>query len=352
MEENMSGIGFDRVIGQKLAVEHLQNALRTGHVSQAYLIHGEKGAGKKKLALSFAAALACEQPQEKDGLLEPCRQCHACRRIQSGSHPDVMLVTAERAGVTTKTKTLGVQLSRFVQADVAVKPYEAERKIYIIPEAERLTVQAQNALLKTLEEPPAYAVFILLAENLSVFLPTILSRCVTIPLHPATKEELTGYLEKQGKTSQKAAFYADLSHGNPGRCLALCEEELENYLEETIRFLERIESQNSHQIVVFSQKTAGGGKENLPQHMEDFLDFIRSWYRDILVMKSTQDAGRLIFQEHITYISNIAGQLPYESLERIQQAIDAAQKRVQSKENEAQTAELLLLGIRRILKKR
>ncbi len=352
MEENMSGIGFDRVIGQKLAVDHLQNALRSRHVSQAYLIHGEKGAGKEKLALSFAAALVCEKPQEKEGLLEPCGQCRTCRRVQSGSHPDVMLVTAERAGVTTKTKTLGVQLSRFVQADVAVKPYEAQRKIYIIPEAQRLTIQAQNALLKTLEEPPAYAVFLLLAENLSVFLPTILSRCVTIPLHPASKQQLTQYLQRQGQSTKKAAFYADLSHGNPGRCLSLCEEEMEKYLEETIRFLERIEDQNSHQIVVFAQKTAGGGKEELTRHTEDFLDFIRSWYRDVLVMKSTRDAGRLIFQEHIPYISNIAVQLPYESLEMIQQAIDTAQKRVQSKENEAQTVELLLLGIRRILKKR
>lgn len=347
----MSGIGFDRVIGQKLAVEHLQNALRTRHVSQAYLIHGEKGVGKKMLALSFAAALVCESPQERDGVLEPCGQCHACLQILSGSHPDVMMVTAERAGVTTKTRTLGVQLSRFVQADVAVKPYEAEWKIYIVPEADRLNIQAQNALLKTLEEPPAYAVFLLLAENLSVFLPTILSRCVTIPLHPSSKAALTEYLQQQGKPGQKAEFYAELSHGNPGRCMALCEEELENYLQETTRFLERLESQTSRQIVVFSQRTAGGGKEELPQHTEDFLDFIRSWYRDVLIMKSTQDAGRLIFKDHIQYISNIAVQLPYESLEKIQQAIDTAQKRVQSKENEAQTTELLLLGIRRILKK-
>lgn len=348
----MSGIGFGRVIGQKLAVEHLQNALRTGRVSQAYLIHGEKGAGKKKLALSFAAALVCEKPQDRNGLLEPCGQCHACRQVQSGSHPDVMMVTAERAGVTTKTKTLGVQLSRFVQADVAVKPYEAAWKVYIIPEAEHLSIQAQNALLKTLEEPPAYAVFLLLAGNLSLFLPTILSRCVTIPLHPASKEQLTEYLEKQGRPRQEAVFYAELSHGNPGRCLALCEDELKNYLGETVQHLERLESRNSHQIVVFSQKTAGGGKEELPSHTEDFLDFVRSWYRDVMIMKSTQDAGRLIFQEHIPYISNIAVQLSYEDLERIQQAIDTAQRRVQSKENEAQTIELLLLGIRRILKKR
>ena len=111
--------------------------------------------------------------------------CHSCVQIQAGSHPDVVLLTNERVGAATKTGTLGVALARFVQADVSVKPYYGPYKIYIIPNAENLNQQAQNALLKTLEEPPAYAVFLLLAQNTSVFLPTVLSRCVSIALHDA-----------------------------------------------------------------------------------------------------------------------------------------------------------------------
>ena len=343
-------IGFQHVIGQKLAVEHLQNALRTGRVSQAYLIHGEKGSGKLALAQAFAAALVCEHPVEQDGLLEPCGTCHSCHQMATGSHPDVILATAERAGVTTKTKTLGVQLSRFIQSDVAIKPYEGDWKIYIIPEADRLNQQAQNALLKTLEEPPAYAVFLLLTDNLSAFLPTILSRCVTLQLHPAREEELVTFLEQCGVEHSRAVLDARLSHGNPGRCTALEEEELRGYRERLEDFLERLKGANSHQIVVFAGETAGGGKEELPSHMEDLLDFGRSWYRDILVMKSTGNAASLIFQDRIKYISNIAMQLSYEGLEQIQLAFDEAARRLQSKENETQVAELLLLAIRRALR--
>ena len=118
MEGVMPKIGFEQVIGQRLAVSHLQNAVRTGRVSQAYLISGEKGAGKMKLALAFAAALLCEQPKQENGGPEPCGECHSCVQIQAGSHPDVVLLTNERAGAATKTGTLGVALARFVQADV------------------------------------------------------------------------------------------------------------------------------------------------------------------------------------------------------------------------------------------
>ena len=165
MEGVMPKIGFEQVIGQRLAVSHLQNAVRTGRVSQAYLISGEKGAGKMKLALAFAAALLCAQPKQENGGPEPCGECHSCVQIQAGSHPDVVLLTNERVGAATKTGTLGVALARFVQADVSVKPYYGPYKIYIIPNAENLNQQAQNALLKTLEEPPAYAVFLLLAQD-------------------------------------------------------------------------------------------------------------------------------------------------------------------------------------------
>ena len=233
----MPKIGFEQVIGQRLAVSHLQNAVRTGRVSQAYLISGEKGAGKMKLALAFAAALLCEQPKQENGGPEPCGECHSCVQIQAGSHPDVVLLTNERVGAATKTGTLGVALARFVQADVSVKPYYGPYKIYIIPNAENLNQQAQNALLKTLEEPPAYAVFLLLAQNTSVFLPTVLSRCVSIALHPAPEKDLVAALTAAGVPEKEARIAARLSHGNPGRCMELAEEELRQFREEQVLFL-------------------------------------------------------------------------------------------------------------------
>ena len=217
----MPEIGFEQVIGQELAISHLQNALRTGRIAQTYLIHGEKGAGKEALATAFAASLLCEHPVEKNGRLEPCGTCHSCRQLQSGSHPDFVTVTNDWAGVTTKTGTLGVQLARKLQSDAQIRPYQSAYKIYMIPRAENLNQQAQNALLKTLEEPPAYAVFLLLAQSLSVFLPTVLSRCVALPLHPAPERELEEALLARGTDEETARIAARLSHGNPGRSLAL-----------------------------------------------------------------------------------------------------------------------------------
>ena len=349
MEEHMPGIGFEQVIGQKLAVSHLQNALRTGRISQAYLISGEKGAGKMKLALAFAAALLCGQKEERDGNAEPCGKCHSCIQIQSGNHPDVVIVTNERAGISSKTGVLGVQLARFVQSDAQVKPYSGPYKIYIIPNAENLNQQAQNALLKTLEDPPAYAVFLLLARNTSVFLPTVLSRCVSLRLHPAPEKELVKALKAAGVSETAAVTAARLSHGNPGRCMELSGEELTAFRLELSGFLEKLRETDSYGILQFAEKIAGGKGEN-PSHMEDFLDLGRSWYRDILVQKSTQSLDSLIFQDKIKYIISAATGLSFQRLERIQEAFDDAGRRRSSKESDTQIAELLLLKIRRILR--
>lgn len=350
MDGNMPEIGFEQVVGQKLAVSHLQNALKTGRISQAYLICGEKGAGKEKLATAFAASLLCEHPVEKNGYPEPCGTCHSCRQMQSGSHPDFVTATNEWAEVSTKTGTLGVALARRVQSDAQIRPYQGPYKIYVIPQADRLNPQAQNALLKTLEEPPAYAVFLLLAQNLSVFLPTVLSRCVLLPLHPAPEKDLVEMLQKQGTGEEEAVIAARLSHGNPGRSQELIGEELLEFRRKLTDFLERISDKDSYEILKFSEYLAGGGEDN-PSHMEDFLDMGRSWYRDILTWKSTQSVDNLIFKDKVKYIISAAKQFPFAKLSGILEAFGEAERRKSSKENDTQIAELLLLKIRGILRR-
>ena len=349
VEENMSGIGFESVIGQKLAVAHLQNALRTNRLSQAYLIHGEKGAGKKALARALAAVLVCEQPADRNGLLEPCGCCPSCRQMKAGTHPDVILVSNERVGAAAKTTTLGVSAARFIQSDAALKPYQSSYKIYVVPNAERMSQQAQNALLKTLEEPPAYVVLLLLADNLAAFLPTILSRCITIQLHPAPEKELVRALEECNVRGARALTLARLSHGNPGRCLALADGEAENFRRDLITFMKKLKESDSHKILLYAQKLAGD-KETKDTCMDDFLDIGRSWYRDLLVMKSTQSPENLIFQDEIPYIRSTAVTLSYQGLHQSLEAFDDAQRRRKSRENDVQVAELLLLKLRRVLR--
>ncbi|MDE7299609.1 MAG: AAA family ATPase, partial [Lachnospiraceae bacterium] len=159
---------FKDVIGRENVTEHLKNAIRLNKVSHAYIFCGEDGIGKNFIADIFAAALQCN---EYSG--EPCCQCKSCRQAEGGNHPDIIRVLHEKA-------TLGVDDIRTqLNNDIAVKPYSGRYKIYIIDEAEKMTEAAQNALLKTIEEPPEYAVILLLTNNIDAFLPTILSRCVT-----------------------------------------------------------------------------------------------------------------------------------------------------------------------------
>ncbi len=167
--------GFQDIIGQDRIKEHLRSALSTGKVSHAYILNGEKSSGKEFIAKVFAMALQCEK-----GGVEPCQECRSCRQALSGNQPDIIRVIHE------KPNTISVDdIREQVNSDVGVKPYSSARKVYIINEAEKMTAQAQNALLKTLEEPPEYAVLLLLTANVDALLPTILSRCVQLNMKPA-----------------------------------------------------------------------------------------------------------------------------------------------------------------------
>ena len=164
--------GFQDIIGQEQIKEHLQNALKAGKISHAYIINGEKSSGKEFIAKVFAMALQCEAPKENTEVQIPCQECHSCRQALSGNQPDIIKVMHDKAN-TISVDDIREQISN----DVTVKPYSSPYKIYIMNEAEKMTTQAQNALLKTLEEPPEYVVILLLTTNVNALLPTILSRC-------------------------------------------------------------------------------------------------------------------------------------------------------------------------------
>ena len=166
--------GFSDIIGQNMIKDHLQNALKSGNVSHAYIINGERYSGKEYIAKVFAMALQCE----KKGV-DPCNECHSCKQALSGNQPDIIHLTHEKPNTITVD-----DIRDQINKDIVVKPYASDKKIYIINEAEKMNTQAQNALLKTLEEPPEYAVILILTTNVDALLPTILSRCVILNMKP------------------------------------------------------------------------------------------------------------------------------------------------------------------------
>ena len=151
--------GFKDIIGHEQIIEHLQNAIGMDKVSHAYIINGPDKSGKMMLAEAFAMALQCEKHGK-----EACMECHSCRQALGHNQPDIIYVNHD------KPNTISVDDIRTqVNNDIDVKPYSSEHKIYIIDEAEKMNQQAQNALLKTIEEPPAYAVIMLLTTNADTF---------------------------------------------------------------------------------------------------------------------------------------------------------------------------------------
>ena len=175
-------MGFQALLGNSQLKENLAAALKQNRISHGYLLTGPKGAGKKTLAKLLSAGALCT------GEEAPCGMCAACRKALSGVHPDVITVD------DPEKKTVGVDVIRKARSDCYIQPNEGRRKIYVIPRAQDMGVEAQNALLKVLEEPPAYAMFLLLAETGEALLPTIRSRCVELKLQALSEDDLRGAL--------------------------------------------------------------------------------------------------------------------------------------------------------------
>ena len=324
---------FADIVGQEQIREHLQQAIRTGKVSHAYLFQGEQGAGKEFIAGIFAAALQCEVQGE-----EPCQECRSCKQAAGKNHPDIIWVSHEKPG------TISVDdIRKQINSDMEIKPYYGPKKIYIVPEAQKMTVQAQNALLKTLEEPPAYAVILLLATNADALLPTILSRCVLLNLRPVRDSELEDYLMKDLRIPDyKARVCAAFARGNIGKAKALAEnEDFENVKEEAISLLKYIRDMEIAEIVAAIRKI---NEYKLDIH--NYLDILYVWYRDVLLFKATKDINDLIFKDEIQYIKRTADRSSYEGIEVILEALDKAGRRLSANVNFDLTMELLFLAIK------
>ena len=323
---------FQDIIGQEHMTGHLQNAIRMGKVSHAYIIQGEAGSGKKLLADTFAAALQCEE-----GGIEPCGHCQSCKQAVSGNHPDIRRVTHEKASISVDD--IRLQLNN----DILVKPYSRPYKVYIIDEAEKMTEQAQNAMLKTIEEPPAYAVILLLTVNAKLLLPTILSRCILLNVRPVARGQITKLLtEHYGIAGFMADVAADFADGVPGKAIAYARSgEFVNLKDEVIRLLRRLDSMPAEEIYKKVKEWAGS-KPAIP----DILSLIQLWYRDILVMKSTDGAGRLVFREEERELASRAGNMSYGQIEDCLKAIETIKQRMNANVNLEVSLEMLLYTIK------
>ena len=325
--------GFKDIIGHEQIIEHLQNAISMDKVTHAYILNGPDRSGKMMLAEAFAMALQCEK-----GGSEPCLACHSCKQAESHNQPDIIYVKHE------KPNTISVDDIRTqVNNDIVVKPYSSRYKIYIIDEAEKLTQQAQNALLKTIEEPPAYGIIILLTTNADTFLQTILSRCVRLDFRPLRDTLVTQYLqEKYDLTDYECRFATAFAQGKIGRAVTIAtSKEFAQLKEEVMHVIRYAKEMTTAEIMAEVKNIA-----NYKLTIDDYLDLMAMWYRDVLVFKSTKDSNALIFKDEMSLLAEQAKNCSYEGLEDILKSIDKVKLRLKANVNFDLVIELLIMAIK------
>ena len=324
---------FKDIIGQEQIKGHLQSAITMDKVSHAYILHGELGAGKEYIARIFAMTLQCEK-----GGTDPCGECRSCKQAESKNHPDIIWVSHE------KPNSIGVEDIRSqINNDMEIKPYYGPRKIYIINEAQKMTPQAQNALLKTLEEPPAYGIIMLLTTNIDALLSTIVSRCVVLNMRPVKDRDIEEYLMKQLQVPDyKAKLCAAFARGNTGKAKHLAEnEDFDRIKEEAVSLLKYINDMEIAEIVTAIKRI-----NEYKLDVNSYMDILFVWFRDILLFKATKEPNDLIFKEEIQYIRKIADRSSYDGIETILNALDKTQQRIAANVNFDLAMELLFLTVK------
>lgn len=325
--------GWDDIIGHEKIIEHLQNAISMDKISHAYILNGAEKSGKRMIAERFAMTLQCEK-----GDTSPCMECHSCKQALHHNQPDIIYVTHE------KPNTISVDDIRSkLNNDITIKPYANPHKVYIIDDAEKMNLQAQNALLKTIEEPPAYAVILLLTTNADLFLPTILSRCIRLDLKAVPDDKIRKYLMEQFEVPDyQADICVAFAQGNVGKAIQLASSESFNELKEmALQLIKRLKEIDLYEMIQAVKQISEYKLE-----INDYFDIMMIWYRDVLLFKATREVNRLVFQDQIYEIKKQADVSSYQGIETILEALDKAKIRLKANVNFDLVIELLLLTIK------
>jgi len=251
-------MSFEGLVGQEHAVGLLENALAGGTLAHAMIFAGPRGVGKRMAAVRVARALLC-----REGPGAACGRCVACHRVDAGTHGDFYVVEPEssRSGVS-------IGQVRALAAALAQSPMEGERKAAIIDPADSMTTQAQNCLLKTLEEPPADTTLMLLAENTDLLLPTVRSRCRRVNFIPLDEQTVRDFLVRRGEDSESAAVVARAARGSLERAGEMAEAVAAG---ERAKLIEALTGDEGPDSEALRDMICGGAKGSLRQRRESAL---------------------------------------------------------------------------------
>ena len=322
---------WKRILGNQDYIQHMKEAAEAGRLPHAYIIHGAAGSGKKTFAGYMAAALLCEKGVKAG----PCLKCPSCIKAMTHNHPDIIWTVHEK-----KTVLAVQEIRDQVVSTVQVAPYYGPYKIYIISDAQLLNEHGQNALLKTIEEPPEYVLIFLLTDNADALLDTIRSRCIRLDMESLDRKTIEEELISSGHSPGEAKECACFARGNLGIAKELAGgSELRELKDQTIKNIKSIKNLDALEIFRFSSeldKETGG----------QVLDIMLKWFRDVLIIKSDGARDNLYFENDKAVAARQAEGLSFESLGRIIDRIEETGVRLSSGVKPEAAFETLFLKIR------
>jgi len=323
------------LVGHEWAVDMLKKHVINGTTRHAYLFAGPPGLGRRTLALRFAQALNCPTPVDA-GI--PCGECRDCKQIETMQHADLTIIQAESEGGTLKVDQI-----RETRRSLTLKPYQANYRVALFLRFQEANDNAANALLKTLEEAPSYAVLILTADNPEQLLPTIVSRCEVLRLRPLKIESVQSALENRGVETNLAKLIAHISGGRFGYALRLIENEaLLEKREERLNDLQSLISASRVEKFAYADKLARD-KESMRQAVLIWL----SYWRDVM-LRSAQAETPLVNVDRNVEIEDLAGRLNLSIARRAVSDFEDVLEKMERNVNSRLLAEVLLLDLPKV----
>lgn len=322
---------FQNIVANDTIKNRLLGDIENGKISHAFIFEGDNGSGRHTLAVELAAALSCK---DKESCTVPCGKCSACRKIFDGKSPDII-----NLGLVGDKATIGIETARFIKGDIHIAPNDLPIKMYIIDGADKMTLQAQNALLLSLEEPPPYVIFILICSNSSALLETIKSRAPSYRLERLSRSQISEYLlsnhEKARKIKDESPEdFEELvisSCGTLGRAITLLDDKgrKKEFSERKIAksFIELSLSRSKSKI--FDMISSLGNKR---PDISARLTLIEYAIRDLILLKKS-DSSELIFYSNPEEASELSAKITLERLIDMYTAIDRAINELKSNAN-------------------
>ena len=309
---------FENIKGQQFAKKYLSNSLKSNMISHAYMFEGPIGVGKNTLARELSRILL-----EMENLF---------------NSPDYIEITPDG-------NSIKIAQIRKMQSDILVKPYKSY-KIYVFDQAEKMTVEAQNALLKTLEEPPKYAIIILITNNKESLLDTIKSRCEIIKFTPIPMADIANYLVKTGVDQKRASLLANFSRGSMQKAIELSESE-DFYImrEEIQKYIETFLSGDLIDIMEIQNSV-----EKYKDQIINVLDLMINYFRDIIMVKENIDSSMIINLDKLVFVKNMSKKITYSQLSKIIDIIEETKNKLRSNCNFNISIQVMTLNIYEVIK--